>query len=69
MPRRWVAGAALLVGLVGYGASFVLFVLALRHVGTAPRGAYFSVAPFVGAAAAVAVLGEPVGPLCWWAER
>ena len=36
-------GAA--TGLLGYGISLVLFVLALRHLGTARTGAYFSLAP------------------------
>ncbi len=49
-----------LVGFVGYGISLVLFVLALRHLGTARTGAYFSTAPFLGAAAAVVVLGESI---------
>jgi hypothetical protein len=49
-----------LVGLLGYGASLALFVLALRHLGTARTGAYFSTAPFFGAAGAVLALGEPV---------
>jgi drug/metabolite transporter (DMT)-like permease len=48
------------VGFLGYGVSLVLFVLALRHLGTARTGAYFSLAPFVGAVLAVAVLGEPL---------
>lgn len=50
--------AAALVGFFGYGISLVLFVLALRHLGTARTGAYFSTAPFLGAAAAVPLLGE-----------
>ena len=54
-----VTGAAL-VGFLGYGVSLVLFVLGLRHLGTARAGAYFSTAPFVGAAAAVLFMGEPV---------
>ncbi len=57
------AGTALLagaVGLAGYGVSLVLFVLALRHLGTARTMAYFSTAPFIGAVLAVALLGEPV---------
>lgn len=54
-----IAGAAF-VGLLGYGASLVLFVLALRHLGTARTGAYFSTAPFLGAILAVGLLGEPV---------
>jgi drug/metabolite transporter (DMT)-like permease len=49
-----------LVGMVGYGASLALFVLALRDLGTARTGAYFSTAPFFGAAAAVLGLDEPL---------
>jgi hypothetical protein len=48
------------VGLAGYGVSLVLFVVALRALGTARTGAYFSLAPFFGAGVAVLVLGEPV---------
>lgn len=47
-------------GLLGYGVSLVLFILAMRHVGTARAGAYFSTAPFVGAVLAVIFLGEPM---------
>src|SRR6266478_2501637 len=57
------AGTALIagaVGLTGYGVSLVLFVRALRHLGTARTMAYFSTAPFIGAVLAVALLGEPV---------
>jgi drug/metabolite transporter (DMT)-like permease len=54
------AGLVALVGLAGYGASLVLYVLALRHLGTARTGAYFSASPFVGALIGVAALGEPV---------
>jgi len=46
------------VGFFGYGLSITLFVLALRHVGTARTGAYFSVAPFVGAAISILFLGD-----------
>ena len=49
----------MLVGLAGYGVSLVLFVLALRGLGTARPGAYFSTAPFIGAAVAIAGFGEP----------
>ena len=49
-----------LVGFLGYGVSLVLFVFALRHLGTARTGAYFSTAPFLGATAAVLFLGEAV---------
>ena len=50
---------ASVVGLLGYGASLALFILALRDLGTARTGAYFSTAPFFGAAVAILVLGEP----------
>jgi drug/metabolite transporter (DMT)-like permease len=54
-----VAGAAL-VGLLGYGVSLALFVLALRHLGSARTAAYFSTAPFIGATLAIAMFGEPI---------
>jgi len=54
---------ALLVGFLGYGASLALFILALRHLGTARTGAYFATAPFVGALLAIPLFGEPVTPL------
>ena len=47
------------VGFFGYGVSLVLFVLALRHLGTARAGAYFSTAPFLGAALSLALFKEP----------
>jgi drug/metabolite transporter (DMT)-like permease len=55
----WI-GAGLL-GFLGYGVSLVLFIVALRNLGTARTGAYFSVAPFFGAALAIAMLGERPG--------
>ena len=58
-PTSSILGAGL-VGFLGYGVSLALFVLALRHLGTARTGAYFATAPFFGAAAAVVALGEPV---------
>ena len=36
------------IGLLGYGFSLVMFVVALRGLGTARTGAYFSTAPFIG---------------------
>jgi drug/metabolite transporter (DMT)-like permease len=60
LPSPLPAILAGLVGMVGYGASLALFVLALRGLGTARTGAYFSTAPFFGVVAAVLVLGEPL---------
>lgn len=50
---------ALAVGFFAYGVSLALFVIGLRHLGTARTGAYFSVAPFLGTLLAVA-MGDPV---------
>jgi len=61
-PGALGAGAAAGVGLLGYGISLVLFVLALRGLGAARTGAYFSTAPFVGVTLALGALGEtPAG--------
>ena len=60
LPSLGAVGAAVVVGFTGYGVSLVLFVVALRHIGTARTGAYFSLAPFFGGLIAVLVLREPV---------
>jgi drug/metabolite transporter (DMT)-like permease len=62
LPIPATVGAAALLGFVGYGMSLVLFVLALREIGTARTGAYYSTAPFIGAVIAFVVLNEPVTP-------
>ena len=56
-------GTTVLAGVVGFfgiGVSLVMFMLGLRHLGTARTGAYFSLAPFIGAAIAFVLLGEAV---------
>ena len=60
LPPVAAIGGAAVIGFFGYGVSLVLFVLALRHLGAARTGAYFSTAPFLGAALAVVLIGEPV---------
>lgn len=55
LPTLLQAGA---VGFLGYGLSLALFVLSLRHLGTARTGAYFSTAPFIGAVLSVVVLRD-----------
>ena len=62
-PATTVIIAAGIVGFLGYGVSLTCFVLALRHLGAARTGAYFSLAPFVGAAIAIVGFGDPVTPL------
>jgi drug/metabolite transporter (DMT)-like permease len=58
LPQLAMILRAGLLGFVGYGLSLTLFVVALRNLGTARTGAYFSLAPFIGAALALA-LGAP----------
>ena len=53
---------AMLVGLTGYGMSLCFFVVALRNIGTARTGAYFSAAPFIGAVASLGLLREELRP-------
>jgi len=60
-PSAVVIVGALAVGFLGYGLSLALFVLALRHLGTARTGAYFSLAPFFGAVVSLVVLRESIG--------
>jgi drug/metabolite transporter (DMT)-like permease len=62
LPPVGTVGSAALVGFLGVGVSLVLFVLALRHLGSARTGAYFSLAPFIGALVALVLLREPVTP-------
>jgi len=59
-PNAPILIAAAVVGLLGVGVSLVMFIRALRHLGSARTGAYYSLAPFIGAVLAVALLGEPL---------
>jgi drug/metabolite transporter (DMT)-like permease len=65
IPAWSTVGSAMVVGLLGYGVSLVLFVLALRDLGAARTGAYFSTAPFIGAAIAIAAFHESSSPAFW----
>ncbi len=58
LPVSAPLAGALATGFFGYGISIVLHLLALRHVGTARQAAFFATAPFLGALAAVPILGE-----------
>ncbi|TMG83613.1 MAG: DMT family transporter [Betaproteobacteria bacterium] len=64
-PAPVAAIAAGVVGFLGYGVSLVLFVVALRHLGTARASAYYATAPFIGGAVAFAVLAERPGSIFW----
>ncbi|TXN28334.1 DMT family transporter [Lacisediminihabitans profunda] len=55
VPPAFTTAAAMVVGFFAYGVSLVLFIVAMRFVGTARAGAYFSIAPFFGAVLAIAL--------------
>jgi uncharacterized membrane protein len=69
LGQRWpdatTLALSMLVGFAGYGLSLALFVRALRDLGAARTGAYFSTAPFVGAALAVLWLAETPSTAFW----
>jgi drug/metabolite transporter (DMT)-like permease len=62
LPSAGLLAAGGVVGLFGIGISLVMFMMGLRHLGTARTGAYFSLAPFIGSALAILLLREPVSP-------
>jgi drug/metabolite transporter (DMT)-like permease len=64
-PEINITLVAGVVGFCGYGLSLVMFVLALRHLGAARTGAYFSVAPFVGAISSIFLFQDMPGALFW----
>ena len=53
--------AAVAVGALSYGASIALYIAAAHELGATRAQAVFASAPFVGAALAFAVVGEPFG--------
>lgn len=59
-PGLSLAFSAALLGFLSYGVSLTLFVIALRHLGTARTGAYFGVSSFFGAVLAIVAFGESI---------
>jgi len=60
MPQM---GATMALGFVSYGLGLVLFIFALRYLGTARTGAYYGTAPFVGALLASVIFGTAFTPV------
>lgn len=54
---KWIA-AILLLGFVAYGLSIKFYIMAQQHLGAAKTSAYYSVAPFLGVAFSMILLGE-----------
>jgi drug/metabolite transporter (DMT)-like permease len=69
LPGIAKAAVATLTGLAGYGVSLVLFVVALRNLGAARTGAYFSVAPLFGVVLSLVFWPEMPPALFWVARR
>jgi len=67
LPAFSVCISAVSIGFLGYGVSLVLFVISLRHIGTARTGAYFSVAPFAGVLCSFVLLREQPDSVFWLA--
>jgi drug/metabolite transporter (DMT)-like permease len=65
IPHIGTMAAAMVTGFAGYGVSLVLFVVALRNLGTARTGAYFSVAPLFGVTISL-ILWPEMPPLLFW---
>lgn len=60
LPSAGLLAAGAIVGFLGVGVSLVMFMLGLRHLGTARTGAYFSLAPFIGSILALVLFRETV---------
>lgn len=54
---KWIA-AILLLGFVAYGLSIKFYIMAQQHLGAAKTSAYYSIAPFLGVAFSMVILGE-----------
>jgi len=60
LPSIGILAGGAVVGFLGIGVSLVMFMLGLRHLGTARTGAYFSLAPFIGALLSIAMFRDPI---------
>lgn len=56
---------SLLIGALSYGASLVLFIQALRAIGSARTSTWFASGPFIGTLLSVILLGERP-PMEYW---
>lgn len=60
VPTVSIMISALGLGFFAYGVSLSLFIVGLRHLGTARTGAYFAIAPFFGAVLSIILLNESI---------
>ena len=59
LPSFLTTACAGAIGFLGYGISLILYIMALRGLGSARTGAYFATAPFAGALLSILFLHEP----------
>ncbi len=58
LPQPYWIAAILLLGFVAYGMSINFYILAQKDLGAAKTSAYYSIAPFLGVAFSLLLLGE-----------
>lgn len=61
IPEALWIGAVLLLGFVAYGLSINFYIKAQKDLGAAKTSAYYSIAPFLGMALGMLLLGERPG--------
>lgn len=63
LPPLFTALGAMGLGFVFYGLSIVLFILAMRGLGSSRTSAYYGTAPFAGVIISLVLFGETPGPV------
>jgi len=61
LPDFKIIAAAMVIGFFCYGVSVLLFVIAMRHLGSARTCALFGTAPFIGAVLSLILLNDMPG--------
>lgn len=61
LPEPKYILAVLLLGFISYGLSIKLYIMAQKHLGAAKTSAFYSIAPFLGAAFSMVLLQERPG--------
>lgn len=63
--KSYQIGSALLIGAFSYGASLVLFIGALRKIGSARSSTFFAIGPFIGVLSSLVLLNEHPPAFFW----
>lgn len=61
IPQLIYILAVMILGFVSYGLSINFYIMAQAHLGAAKTSAYYSIAPFLGVAFSLLMLGERPG--------